>query len=788
MQERTLGKLEFDKVRRHLAALTNSALGREIALELKPAIDIDTIRAWLAETSQARELFRLESAAEIGNWHDLRKAILHLERGMIMAAEELFNIGETLAVSRRLKKFLIERTQKYPVLADIATGLAVLPEIEKAILKAILPGGEIADRATPELAQIRRQLVNAQAKVKERLNRIINAPGQRKYLQEALVTMRGDRYVVPVKQENRKMIPGIVHDQSGSGATVFIEPLSVVEANNEVRRLTVVEKQEIQRILTKLSALTAGVTADLTLTVAALGYLDFVFAKANYSRQLNAGQLEISADPKIKLKKARHPLIVGAVVPLDIELGVDFNTLVITGPNTGGKTVALKTTGLMVLMTQAGLHIPVEAGSEIGLFSQVFADIGDQQSIEQSLSTFSAHITNIVAILEQATAGSLVLLDELGSGTDPVEGAALAQAILEHLHHRGVCTVATTHYAELKNFAYTHHGVENASVEFNNETLAPTYKLLTGQPGSSNAFKIAVRLGLPEQTVARARQYLSAEQIKTADLMQKLEQARQQAESERCQAAQIRRDSEKLRIRYQHLEQQLIIRKDKILDKAREEAQAIIKKARQESETTIKELRNKLAEQSTKEREVAIKKAREKLYDLRDKTVDQKIKKALAKTASFQKLQPGDQVFLPQYNNKGYVLNILDHNQVTVQVGILKITVAKDELRLCSSEDTTTSWQQQPQLGKMMRDKVQNINNSLSIRGLKVAEALLKMEKYLDDVSLASLKQVTLIHGKGTGVLRAVVHRELKEHPGVKTFRLGESGEGGDGVTVVEMV
>lgn len=784
MNNKTYTRLEFDKVRRKLAEYAGSALGREMALNLKPSTDMETILRWQKETTQARELMRFEPGFDFSGWHDIRNEIRRLKRSALLSAEELFAVGETLAVSRRVKKILFDRQERYPLLAEIAQGLANLPDIEKAILNAILPGGEIADNATPELARIRRGLNNAQGKVKERLNSIIRSPEKQKYLQEPIYTIRGDRYVVPVKQEYKNYIRGIVHDQSASGATLFIEPMEVVEANNEVRRLQAEEKQEIQRILADLSTRAAGVVDELSFCIEALGHLDFVLAKARYSAKLDAWQPNIINETRLNLKKARHPLLTGKVVPIDIYLGEEFNTLVITGPNTGGKTVTLKTVGLMVLMTQAGLHIPADDGSEVGVFNQVFADIGDEQSIEQSLSTFSSHMSNIIDILKKVDNKSLVLMDELGSGTDPTEGAALAQAILDYLHGLSVCTIATTHYSELKNFAYANKGVENASVEFDSESLKPTYRLLIGKPGRSNAFEIALRLGLQKELVEKARGFLSREQIEAAELMKQLELAQQQAEAERQQAVKLRKESEELKEKYLQLEQKLAARKESILEKAREEAQAVIRKAKRESEAIIKELREKINQQSAREREEAIKKARENLYKLYDKTAGKNIKKKAAVHQPPEELKPGDEVFLTQYNQRGYVLEIGNDDQVLVQAGILKITVNKDQLQRVKESKPDSG---KSQVGSVIMNKAQEINSSLDMRGMTVDEAVITMEKYLDDAYLTGLKQVFLIHGKGTGVLRAAVHRELKGHPRVKRYRLGVHGEGGAGVTVVEL-
>lgn len=783
MNNKTITRLEFHKVLQHLAEYVGSALGRERVDKLLPSTNLHTVLAWQQETTQAKELLRLEPMADFSGWYDIRSHILRLKREALLSAEELLQVGVTLAASRRIKDFLQERQQSYPLLAEIALGLASISVIEKEILSAILPGGEIADNATPELYQIRRKLTSAQSRVRERLDAITRSPEKQKYLQEAIVTIRGDRYVVPVKQEYRGQVPGIIHDQSASGATLFIEPMPVVEANNEVRRLMAAEKEEITRILTRLSALAAGVVDELGYSVDALGHLDFVLAKAKYSSKLDAYQPEFSGQATLNLIQARHPLLTGSVVPVSVELGREFDTLIITGPNTGGKTVTLKTVGLMVMMAQAGLHIPVENGSQLGIFSQVFADIGDEQSIEQSLSTFSSHMRNIVNIVQQADDTSLVLLDELGSGTDPTEGAALAQAILEHLHNNGARTIATTHYSELKNFAYARPGVENASVEFNAETLQPTYRLLIGKPGRSNAFEIAARLGLDHYLVDRARDFLTEEQLAAAELMQKLEQTQQQTEKERQQAVQLREESQQLKERYTHLEQQLSTRKEEMLEKAREEAQKILRQTKQQAEDIIKELRANLAEQTAREREEAIKEARAKLTDLYDRSTRRKIKKSTAKFTPPKDLREGDEVYLPQYNQTGQVISV-GNKDVMVQAGILRLTVAKDQLQKVEPTKVSTG---KSQYSNVAMEKARNINTSLDMRGMTVDEGLQDMEKYLDDAYIAGLKQVNLIHGKGTGALRAAVQKALKGHPRVKKFRIGEIGEGGLGVTVVEL-
>ncbi|RKO67618.1 endonuclease MutS2 [Desulfofundulus salinus] len=784
MDERTLKRLEYDKVLEHLARYTFSPLGRERVFSLRPVTDRQAIHTWLAQTTQARELLRLEPGAELSGWHDIRQYLQRVVRGAVLEPQELFETGQTLGVCRRIRKFFAERPGRYPLLEEIALTIGNFTELEKKIIRAIIPGGEIADDASAALSTIRRRLQRAQQQVKEQLESIVRSPAYQKYLQDPIVTIREGRYVVPVKQEYRAQVPGIVHDQSASGATLFIEPMAVVESNNEVRRLQVAEKQEIARILGELSGAVAARGEELTLSLEALGQLDFIMARARYSEHLDAVEPRLLPVPRLNLRQARHPLLSGNVVPISIHLGYGFDTLVITGPNTGGKTVTLKTVGLLVLMAQSGLHIPAGEGSEIGVFEEVFADIGDEQSIEQSLSTFSSHLTNIVQILNQAGPGSLVLLDELGAGTDPAEGAALAQAILERLHEMGARTVATTHYSELKNFACARERVENASVEFDAVTLKPTYRLLIGRPGSSNAFEIALRLGLAPDLVERARSFMTAEQVQVADLMQQLERARQQAERELEEARRMRQEAAELKERYQALRDELVDRRESILARAREEARQLVKRAKQESEEAIRELRARLADEAARVREEAIREAREKLAGMQER---------LQAGAPRPKPEPGvipasvsvgQAVFLPRFNQRGTVVALLDGGDVQVQVGMIKINVPLAELRLPEEDQASRG---EVRVASLLEDKTRSISTRLDLRGLRAEEALQEVEKYLDDATLAGLSRVYLVHGKGTGALRAAIQQQLKTDRRVKSFRLGEHGEGGTGVTVVEL-
>jgi len=784
MEKKTLERLEYYKVLEQLASLTTSPLGRERVMNLEPVDDLALILGWQAETSEGRELLRLDPTAELGGWKDIRAHLKRAGSGAVLEPQELLDVADTLAASRRIKKFFQEKRERYPLLSRLSDSLLALPELEKAIKNAILPGGEVADTASTELAQVRRKIMNSQLQIKEHLEHVIRSPHYQKYLQDPIVTVREGRYVVPVKTEYRSQVPGIVHDQSASGATLFIEPMAVVDSNNELRRLRLVEKQEVMRILVALSDGVTSQVDNIGIALEALGELDFILAKARYSKKLDAWEPLLQGESYIDIKKGRHPLLKGHAVPIDIRLGEDFDTLVVTGPNTGGKTVSLKTAGLLVLMAQAGLHIPAGEGSRLGIFKQVFVDIGDEQSIEQSLSTFSSHLINIIDIIRRAGRDSLVIIDELGAGTDPTEGAALAQSILEKLHALGAKTIASTHASELKSFAYTHERVENASVEFDAVTLQPTYRLLIGKPGRSNAFEIAARLGLPEEMVARAREFLTVEQLQIDELMRNLERTQQEAEAEREKAVRLSEEARLLKEQCERAEVELNQKKEQIIARAAEEARILVREAKQEAEAIIKELRN-AAKEAGKNKERYIQEARERLKKIQDR-VNKAVPQRVAAGEAPRDLRPGEEVFLPKFNQTGYVLSPPDSDgNVQVQVGIMKVSVALKDLR--RSEKTTPQKEGQSKVAGILLDKAKEVPAELDLRGMYVEEALLLVEKYLDDAYLAGLSRVYLIHGKGTGSLRAAIHRELNGHRRVKSLRLGEQSEGGYGVTVVEL-
>ncbi|MEW6275106.1 MAG: endonuclease MutS2, partial [Bacillota bacterium] len=772
-----LKRLEYEKILSRLASFCVSAAGRELALALQPLTEREPIRRALAETTEGRELLRLEPLADLGGWPDVRREVHRAQQGGTLEPGELFAVGQALEACRRYKKFFAERRERYPLLGEIGSAIGNFATLEKNIFAAILPGPEVSDHASPALAGIRRRLAGLQQESKERLDNLIRSPGIQKYLQEPLVTLREGRYVIPVKQEFRAQVPGIIHDQSASGATLFIEPMTVVETNNEIRRLQAAERQEIDKILGALSDQVAAAAEELAVSLDRLGRIDFILAKARYSLMLDAWEPEIDPGrPFFNFQGARHPLLTGGVVPIDVRLGEDFDTLIITGPNTGGKTVALKTAGLLVLMAQSGLHVPA-VSARLGVFGRVFADIGDEQSIEQSLSTFSAHMQNIVRILAEADAGSLVLLDELGAGTDPVEGAALARAILERLQGKGAKTIATTHYSELKEFVHGRQGMENACVEFDAVTLQPTYRLLTGRPGGSQAFAIALRLGVDANLIAQARGYLSKEQAALADLLQEVERDRQLAARDREEAGRLKDEVRQLKERYLEMEKDLAARRQEILKRAAQEAQYLVRQVRREVEEIVREMRARANEEAQAEREKAIFEARRKIRGVAEKIPAPEFPAEKGEGEVPAEVKAGQEVYLPGFNQTGCVVAPVGDGQAQVQVGAVRLTLPLHELRLVRKEPAPAERPGEKLAGAgLTAGKTKDISVNLDLRGRRAGEALLEIEKYLDDAVLAGLPRVYLIHGKGTGALRAAIQEQLKTDRRVKSFRLGEHG------------
>jgi len=790
MNDKTLKVLEFDKILNMLSDRTVSSLGKAYVDDLKPVSVFSEVEARLKETTDAVAYLWRKGSPPFGGIHDIRATLRRVEIGSTLNAAELLKTGETLRCGRLLKQFL---TNDVPAgwednsILQMARQISVFRHTEDAIFNAIVSEEEISDHASPELFSIRRSIRQKQESIKDRLSAIIRSPEYRKIMQDAVVTLRGDRYVIPVKQEYRSQVPGLVHDISASGATVFIEPLSVVEANNEIKTLLLKEQQEIERILAELTSKVAEIISEIRANLEILSRLDFIFAKAKLSRDMNGICPKLSDKRIILIKKGRHPLLdKKKVVPIDLELGISFLTLVVTGPNTGGKTVTLKTAGLFVLMLQAGLHVPVDEGSEFGIFKNVFADIGDEQSIEQSLSTFSSHMKNIVSILNEADEETLVLLDELGAGTDPTEGAAIAISILEWLTNRGVCTIATTHYSELKLYAMTTPRVQNACCEFDVETLRPTYRLLIGIPGKSNAFAISQKLGLDPRIIDRAKEHLTQENIKFEDVLSEIEKNRIKAEKEKETVLNYKREIEELKAQIQKEKEKIEKAKDKILSRAKEEARSIIISARYESEELLQKLKDLYNQGYRENLQQELEKARtavRRLDDLEGAMVDTYKVREFAEPP--KNLKPGETVRVVNLNQMATVLEEPDKDgQVLVQAGIMKIKVHISQLERVE--------EQKKILDRISRSGVtgvkrQSVKSEADLRGLTVEEALDKVDKYIDTAVLAGLNEVTIIHGKGTGALRSAVQDFLRHHPNVKSFRLGKYGEGESGVTVVEL-
>ncbi|MBZ4653578.1 MAG: muts2 family protein [Peptococcaceae bacterium] len=785
MEQKVLTKLEFHKIIDRLVNHCASIPGKELAGDLKPSCDIAEVERWLTETTEAKEVLRYYPNFTLGGIRDIRGSLRKAAMGGVLEPEEFLAIGDTIQAAKRIKSFFTGDGKKYAQIAAYGQNLTTFPKIEEQIKKVITPEGEVSDNASEELARVRRQLRSLQGRVREKLDGLVRSAEMQKYLQDPIITIRNDRYVIPVKQEYRQQVPGLIHDQSASGATLFIEPMAIVEINNEIQRYEAMERAEVIRILRHLTKLVELQHEEMTVTLETLALIDFIFAKAKLSADLDGGQPRMNNKGYVNIVQGRHPLVQGKVVPTTIHLGKDFDTLVITGPNTGGKTVTLKTVGLFILMAQAGLHVPAQAGTELAVFDQVFADIGDEQSIEQSLSTFSSHMTNIIQILDKVDANTLVLLDELGAGTDPTEGAALAMAILDYLIHVGAKTIATTHYSELKSFAYNHERVENASVEFNVETLQPTYRLLIGVPGKSNAFEISKRLGLKPELVEKARSFLSQEEVRVADLIENLETNQLLSERDRLEAEKLKNLARTKLETLEKREQEFVEKVRRITQKAQEEALEIITRARKESEAILKEVREiqKKAQNGSQQEILAL---RDRLREEEEAVQDKLYKETGEEELPAGDLEPGDTVIIKRLNQKAVVLAKPDHNhEVLVQAGIMKLNLKLRELRKID-EEQKEQVRHKTGAGTIAAAKAMEIKNELDLRGLTVDEAIIETEKYLDDAYLAGLPQAYIIHGKGTGALRSAVSDLVKKHKFVKSARTGGYHEGGHGVTVIE--
>lgn len=784
--ERALKTLEYEKVRQQVATYCTSSIGKSAVDELVPQTDYEKVVQLLEEMDEGLSILRVKGNVPMGGIFDVRPAARRAQIGGMLSAMELMEVSSTIRASRILRNFIediqSEEVIEIPHFIAKKEAMPVLTGLQHEINNCIDDNGSVLDSASQTLRSIRQSLRAEEAKVRSKLESLIRGSNASKMLSDTLVTIRNDRFVIPVKQEYRHHYGGIVHDQSSSGQTLFIEPDSIVQANNEIHRLKMKEQAEIERILLALSAMVEEVAPDLFNLVKVLGEIDVILAKGKYGQANKCTMPKMNDDGYIRLVRARHPLLpIETAVPNDIEFGKDITAIVITGPNTGGKTVTLKTVGLCTLMAQAGLPVPALDGSELAVFKQLFADIGDEQSIEQSLSTFSSHMVNIVDILQKFDLESLVLFDELGAGTDPQEGAALAISILDEVHGRGARVMATTHYPELKAYGYNRPGVANASVEFDIETLSPTYRLLIGVPGRSNAFEISSRLGLPESIIDRAKSFTGTDRHEVESMIASLEETRRQSEDDAERSHELLMESEELRKELQGKLQAYEERKEALDKKAKEKARKIVDEAKREAESIIAELREmrKNADQVVKEHELI--EARKRLEEATPLENNKVLKKAAQVKARAQNLVVGDEVKVLSYGQRGTLLEKVSDTEWVVQMGILKMKISDSDLEYIKPEKEPV----QRMAG--VKNRNSHVKLELDLRGERYEDAIIRTEKYIDDALLANYGRVSIIHGVGTGALRQGIQSYLKKHKRVKSFRFGEAGEGGLGVTVVEL-
>lgn len=787
MNNKVESVLEYDKIKNILREYVISTLAEEKILEMRPFDDIDLVKRLQQETSEGVALLKAGINLPLSGIRDIRNGLSLAKMGAILSPGQLLEIASTLRTSRLVKALWREKKlEGINIIDDIVNCLHSFQSLEEKIEKAIISEDEIADDASPKLSSIRRQKRVLAQNIKNKLNEIISSPNYQKVLQEAIVTVRQDRYVVPVKQEFKGSIPGVIHDQSASGATLYIEPMAVVQMNNELRQLELEEDREIERILRDFSGKVQENHDPILDTLYNLAQLDFIMAKAGYSLDINGVEPIFNDRGYINISRGRHPLLKGHVVPLDVYLGDKFNILIITGPNTGGKTVALKTVGLFALMAQSGLHLPAGEGTELSVFKEVFADIGDEQSIEQSLSTFSSHMKNIKEIVDLASEECLVILDELGAGTDPTEGAALAMAILSYLYDKGSKVLASTHYSELKSFAFSKEGMENASMEFDVKTLSPTYKLTIGLPGKSNAFEIAARLGLREEVISLGKSLMADESLRMEDMLTHIEEEKSKAEEEREKLLAAKKEYEKKLAKLEEERKKIRLKQERIIEKAKETARLMLNKIQREAEEIIDNLKDAETADQASMRDKAVQRAREWLKKADEGLQDSKgslVQKA--RTGHRRPLKAGQKVKIAGLNQEGYILSIDDSTkEAQVQVGIMKINLPLASLIPVEEEAAET---EKNRFASIVMTKAREISTELDLRGLTVEEAFMKVDSYLDDAKLAGMKTVVLIHGKGTGALRRGINEMLKKRSDIKSFRLGNIDEGGSGVTVVEL-
>ena len=783
MEKRVLKTLEYDKILAMLKERASCCISRELVDTMEPSGDFDTVERELKLTAEAETLFYKTGRSPVDDFPDMRHCLERMHAALFLSTSELLGIASCLKAARIAKDILAKEVGEESYLYNLAGLLITHRSAEEEINRCIINEDEIFDGASPALARIRRAMRLANEKVREKLNSMIRSTAYQKYLQEPIITIRNGRFVIPVKQEYRQQVPGLIHDQSSSGATLFIEPSAVVELGNEYKKLLAEEADEIERILTELTAMLAPYADEIREDLNIMGQIDLVFAKAKLSRELNAVMPRLNRNNYVRIVRGRHPLIpADRVVPIDIWIGRDYRSLIITGPNTGGKTVTLKIVGLFALMVQSGIFVPANEGSEFPVFEHIYADIGDEQSIEQSLSTFSSHMKNIVGILDRADENSLVLLDELGAGTDPIEGAALAMSILEELNDRHCICVSTTHYSEIKAFAMTHEGMENASMEFDIDRLCPTYRLYIGIPGKSNAFEISSRLGLPNSIIDKAKGFLKGEDVRFEDIISSAQSQHRIAEEERKMAEEARAELEKLRADAERERRKLDEDRNRLQAKAKEDAKRIVADTKREMEKLIVEIRSiKDIDRSAADR--VIQAARDTLRATETAVNEKEAIKKEDNTKPPKTVRAGDTVNIVTLDQKATVLSAPDSKgEVMVQAGVMKLNVKLKDIRLIEEKKAAA-----PTSGKVGLGAGKQVGLELDVRGMLVDEANIIVDRYLDDAYNAGLSEVNIIHGKGTGALRAGVQAFLKRHPLVKGYRMGSYGEGDAGVTVVTL-
>lgn len=781
IQEKTFITLEYDKILSILKQHLASEIGLEFAEKLRPATALKEAETLQEQTWEAESIYTRTGRTPISGFPDVRELVGRMHASLFLSTRELLAIAQAMRAAREAKEIL-QTGDENSLLCNLANRLTSHRSVEEEIARCILGEEEISDNASPELSRIRRQIKIVGERVREKLNSMLKSQTTQKYLQEAVITIRNGRYVLPVKAECRSQVPGLVHDQSSSGATLFIEPSAVVELGNENKRLFIEEKNEIERILSGLTAMVAPFADEIHQSCNVMGALDVIFARAVMARDLRAVRPKLNEAGRIRIVRGRHPLIAkDRVVPVDIWLGETFGTLIITGPNTGGKTVTLKTVGLFSLMAMSGMFIPADEGTELSIFENVFADIGDEQSIEQSLSTFSSHMTNTVRILAEADERSLVLLDELGAGTDPIEGAALAQAILESLYERRTLCVATTHYSEIKAFALMHAGMQNASMEFDVDRLCPTYRLFIGIPGKSNAFEISRRLGLSDVVIERAQDFLQKKDVAFETVLSEAEQARRTAENDKEAIYKTRIETEKIKAELEKEKKKLEDEKTLLRQKAREDARRMVQETRQDMEKLIVQLRS-IENIDQKQLERAVQTSRDAMRKTEERLYEQAVQRDTAGEAPAS-VRPGERVKLITLGQEATVLKPADaKGEVLVQAGVMKLSIPLNDIRPVEQKKKP-----QQTASKVTLSQDRGSALSIDLRGSMVDDACLELDRFIDNALITGVHEFYVVHGKGTGALRSGVQQYLKNHPRVKTYRIGAYGEGDAGVTVVTL-